>query len=166
MRRTIHAALFKGDCYFVADCLEIPVVTQGLTVDETLSNLREAVALHMEDEDLEEVGLIRNPTISVTEDIAMMDGAHKVKLVKVGDSKGICIPEALLKEYGWSDSLVMQETESGILLMSAEYLAWRKKRDAEKLGWEETARQMEAAGNYWEDDDWSYVEEYLANNPN
>ena len=56
LRRTVHAALFKGDRYFVADCLEIPVVTQGLTVDETLSNLQEAVALHMEDEDLEEIG--------------------------------------------------------------------------------------------------------------
>ena len=66
LRRTVHATLFKGDRYFVADCLEIPVVTQGLTVDETLANLREAVALHMEDEDLDEVGLVRNPTISVT----------------------------------------------------------------------------------------------------
>ncbi len=66
LRRTIHAVLFRGDRYFVADCLEIPVVTQGLAVDETLSNLREAVALHLEDEDLEEIGLIRNPTISVT----------------------------------------------------------------------------------------------------
>ena len=41
-------------------------MTQGLTVDDTLSNLREAVALHLEDEDLEEIGLVRNPTISVT----------------------------------------------------------------------------------------------------
>ena len=75
LRRTIHAALFKGDRYFVADCLEIPVVTQGLTVDETLSNLREAVALHMEDEDLEEIGLIRNPTISVTLELESVDGS-------------------------------------------------------------------------------------------
>ena len=60
----------------------------------------------------------------------------------------------------------MQETENGVMLMSAEYLSWKKKREAEKLGWDETARQMAAAGNYWEDDDWSYVEEYLANNPN
>ena len=66
LRRTVHAVLFKGDRYFVADCLEVPVVTQGLTVDDTLSNLREAVALHLEDEDLEEIGLVRNPTISVT----------------------------------------------------------------------------------------------------
>ena len=66
LRSSVHTVIHRGDRYFVADCLEIPVVTQGLTVDETLSNLREAVALHMEDEDLEDIGLIRNPTISVT----------------------------------------------------------------------------------------------------
>ena len=66
LRRTIHAVIFRGDRYYVADCLEIPVVTQGPTVDETLSNLREAVQLHMEDEDLDEAGLIRNPIISVS----------------------------------------------------------------------------------------------------
>ena len=70
LRRTIHAVLFRGDRYLVADCLEVPVITQGLTVDEALSNLREAVALHVEDEDLEEVGLVRNPTISVTLELA------------------------------------------------------------------------------------------------
>ena len=74
LRRTIHAAIFRGDRYFVADCLEIPVVTQGLTVDETIFNLREAVSLHMEDEDLEEIGLIRNPTISVTLELESVDG--------------------------------------------------------------------------------------------
>ncbi len=94
-----------------------------------------------------------------------MDGTRKVKLVKIGDSKGICIPQALLEMYGWSDYVVMEETESGVLLMSPEYLSWMKKRKADKLGWEETAREMAAAGNYWEDDDWSYVEEYLADNP-
>ena len=70
LRRTIHAVLFRGDRYFVADCLEVPVITQGLTVEEALSNLHEAVALHVEDEDLEEVGLVRNPTISVTLELA------------------------------------------------------------------------------------------------
>ena len=70
LQRTIHAVLFRGDRYFVADCLEVSVITQGLTVDEALSNLREAVALHVEDEDLEEIGLIRNPTISVTLELA------------------------------------------------------------------------------------------------
>ena len=75
LRNSVHAVIFRGDQHFVADCLEIPVVTQGLTVDETLSNLREAVALHMEDEDLDEVGLVRNPTISVTLELETVDGA-------------------------------------------------------------------------------------------
>ena len=35
LQSTIHAVPFKGDRYYVADCLEVPVVAQGLTVDET-----------------------------------------------------------------------------------------------------------------------------------
>ena len=66
LRNTVHAIISQGDRYFVAECLEIPVVTQGLTVDETLANLQEAMALHLEDEDLTELGLVPSPTISVT----------------------------------------------------------------------------------------------------
>ena len=41
LRNTVHAIISQGDRYFVAECMEIPVVTQGLTVDETLANLKE-----------------------------------------------------------------------------------------------------------------------------
>ncbi len=34
----------------IAECLEIPVVTQGATLDETVANLREAAELHLEGE--------------------------------------------------------------------------------------------------------------------
>jgi predicted RNase H-like HicB family nuclease len=51
--------------YYVAECLEIAVVTQGKTLDETLANLQEAVALHLEGEDLATFGLAPNPTILV-----------------------------------------------------------------------------------------------------
>ena len=66
LRNTVHAIISEGDRYFVAECMEIPVVTQGLTVDETLANLKEAMALHLEDEDLAELGLVPSPTLSVT----------------------------------------------------------------------------------------------------
>ena len=66
LRNTVHAVISQGDRYFVAECMEIPVVTQGLTVDETLANLQEAMALHLEDEDLAELGLVPSPTLSVT----------------------------------------------------------------------------------------------------
>ena len=58
LRSTVHAIVSEGDRYFVAECVEIPVVTQGLTVDETLANLQEAMALHLEGEDLTELGLV------------------------------------------------------------------------------------------------------------
>ena len=65
LRNTVHAIISQGDRYIVAECMEIPVVTQGLTVDETLANLKEAMALHLEDEDLAELGLVPSPTISI-----------------------------------------------------------------------------------------------------
>jgi hypothetical protein len=45
---------------------EIAVVTQGQTLDEITRNLQEAVALHLEGEDLSAFGLAANPTLVVT----------------------------------------------------------------------------------------------------
>ena len=66
LQHTVKAVIQKGETHFVAECVEIAVVTQGLTLDETMANLQEAVALHLEDEDLEALGLAPNPTILVT----------------------------------------------------------------------------------------------------
>ena len=37
--------------------LDLPIVTQGKTIDEVANNLREALAVHLEGENLEELGL-------------------------------------------------------------------------------------------------------------
>lgn len=66
LQRTIKAVVRKGEQYYVVECVEIAVVTQGKTLDETLSNLQEAVALHLEDEDPTDFGLVPNPIIVVT----------------------------------------------------------------------------------------------------
>ena len=52
LQQNIHAIIRPGDegGYF-AECLEIAVVTQGLTLDEVSKNLLEVVSLHLEDED-------------------------------------------------------------------------------------------------------------------
>jgi len=50
----------------VAECLEIPVVTQGRTLDGVTQNLQEAVALHLDGEDLATLGLAASPTVVVT----------------------------------------------------------------------------------------------------
>ena len=41
-------------------------------------------------------------------------GGRDIKLVSIGNSKGIRLPKALLQKYGWSDSLVLEETDEGI----------------------------------------------------
>ena len=66
LQHTIRAVVRFGESQYVAECVEIAVVTQGRTVDETLDNLREAVALHLEGEDPAEFGLAPNPTILVS----------------------------------------------------------------------------------------------------
>ena len=66
MQRTIKAFVRRGDTHYVAECLEISVVTQGETLDETIANLQEAVALHLEGEDPADFGLAPNPTLLVT----------------------------------------------------------------------------------------------------
>ena len=66
LQKTIKAFIRKGDKHYVAECLEINVVTQGITLDETITNLQEAVALHLEGENLQELGLSQNPTLLLT----------------------------------------------------------------------------------------------------
>jgi predicted RNase H-like HicB family nuclease len=69
LQHTIKVFIRKGETYYVAECLEIPVVTQGKTIDETVDNLKEAVSLHLEDEDLSEFGLAPNPTLIITMEV-------------------------------------------------------------------------------------------------
>ena len=67
LQHTIKAVIRPGDeSGYVAECMEIRVVTQGATLDETIANLREAVELHLEDEDLAALGLSPNPTVVIT----------------------------------------------------------------------------------------------------
>ena len=67
LQHTSKAVIRPGEEHgYVAECVEIAVVTQGATLDETVANLREAVTLHLEGEDLAELGLAPNPTLVVT----------------------------------------------------------------------------------------------------
>lgn len=67
LQHTIKAVIRRGEeVGFIAECLEIPVVTQGDTLDAVTRNLQEAVALHLEGEDLQELGLADDPQIIIT----------------------------------------------------------------------------------------------------
>jgi len=65
-----------------------------------------------------------------------------IKLVSIGNSKGIRIPKAILQKYGFKKSLLLVETEQGLLL---------RKKDDSKLSWEETFKAMADEKENWED---------------
>jgi predicted RNase H-like HicB family nuclease len=67
LQRTIKAVIRPGEqSGHVAECLEIPVVTQGPTLDEVSRNLKEAVELDLAAEALATMGVAPDPTILVT----------------------------------------------------------------------------------------------------
>ncbi len=77
LRGTIHAVLEYDGRHYVAECLEIAVVTQGRTADEVLANLQEAIALHLEGEDLRSLGLAASPRLLVSYEVPVrLDGAE------------------------------------------------------------------------------------------
>jgi len=60
VKQTIQFRIFRGESQFVAECMDLGVVTQGRTLDEVAANIREAVALYLEGEDPAEFGLAPN----------------------------------------------------------------------------------------------------------
>ena len=67
-----------------------------------------------------------------------------IKLVPIGNSKGVRIPKSLLQKYGLNNSLLLEETDRGLLL--------RKKEDS-KLSWEDTYKAMADEKEDWDDFD-------------
>ncbi|MEY3329733.1 MAG: hypothetical protein RLZZ115_2616 [Cyanobacteriota bacterium] len=66
LKENIQAIIHRGEQQgYVAECLDINVVTQGETLDDVVYNLQEAVALHLEDENSTEFGLIDHPSILI-----------------------------------------------------------------------------------------------------
>lgn len=63
MKRIIQVHISKGKKYFVAECVDLPVVTQGKTLDELSKNLKEAIGLQLEGEDPANFGLAEKPSI-------------------------------------------------------------------------------------------------------
>jgi len=53
--RTFTAIIYKEDDIYVAECPEVGTVSQGYTIDEAITNLREATELYLEEFPLQEV---------------------------------------------------------------------------------------------------------------
>jgi antitoxin component of MazEF toxin-antitoxin module len=66
----------------------------------------------------------------------------KLKVARIGNSRGVRIPATTLERYQIADTVVMEERADGILLRPPGPATPR-------LSWEETAREMAAAGEDW-----------------
>ena len=53
MKNTFTTLIYRGEKFYVAECLELGVVSQGKTPVEAKDNLKEAVELYLEEEPVE-----------------------------------------------------------------------------------------------------------------
>jgi len=72
--------------------------------------------------------------------------SRDIKLVAVGNSRGVRLPRDLLRKYGISDALVLEERPEGILLRGT---------SGAKMSLDQTFTEMAAAQEDW--NDWDAV---------
>jgi predicted RNase H-like HicB family nuclease len=66
LSNAINVIIRNGDNgYYVAECIEVNIVTQAKGLDELISNLKEAVELFFEDEKPSDFGFSDKPHLSI-----------------------------------------------------------------------------------------------------
>ena len=70
--------------------------------------------------------------------------SRDAKIVPIGNSKGVRIPKALLQKYGLKNSLLIEETDKGLLL---------RNKEESKLSREDTYKTMANEKENWDDFD-------------
>ena len=71
---------------------------------------------------------------------------RELKVARIGNSRGVRLPASSLKRYSVGSALIMEERAEGILLRPTG-------QAVEKLSWEDTAREMAAECEDW--NEWS-----------
>jgi predicted RNase H-like HicB family nuclease len=61
----LSAVVRREDGIYVASCPEFDVASQGKSVEEALRNLKEALELYLEDEDVEKPSKVEAPIVTI-----------------------------------------------------------------------------------------------------
>ena len=62
------AVITREGKFFVSDCPELGITSQGLTLEEALDNLKEAIQLYLKDEDITSLNLTAlSPLVTTVE---------------------------------------------------------------------------------------------------
>lgn len=69
-KQALHTIVWKEDKLFVAKFLELELASQGKTKKEAISNLKEALELYLEDENIDKlpfpsIGEVTTQTVSI-----------------------------------------------------------------------------------------------------
>ncbi len=70
--------------------------------------------------------------------------SRNIKIVPIGNSLGVRLPKKLLQKYGFANSLVLEETDQGLLLRSTK---------DNKFTWADTYKAMANESEDWGDYD-------------
>ena len=76
MKRIIQVRIFRGEKYYVAECFDLPVVTQAASLDDLMSQIKEAIALQLEGEDPSDFGLVSDASILASYELEPVTPTH------------------------------------------------------------------------------------------
>lgn len=77
VRDTAHAVISRDIGWFVAECLEIPVVAHGRTLDEVTSALRVGIERRLATDDPIRFGLTRAPRVIVSYELRLARSGNR-----------------------------------------------------------------------------------------
>ncbi len=63
MKKILQFRIFKSDTCYVAEGLDVPIVTQAKTLDELAHNIQEATELYLSGENLSDLNIAPNPAV-------------------------------------------------------------------------------------------------------
>jgi len=66
----------------------------------------------------------------------------EIKVVPIGNSRGVRLPKSVIAKYAIGESVVLEEREEGVLI--------RSKKD-KRLSWEDTYKEMAHEREDWKD---------------
>ena len=72
MKGIIQFQISESEGGYVAEGINVPIVTQADTLDELSLNIREAVSLHFEGENMAEFGFSNTPSVLVNFELPVL----------------------------------------------------------------------------------------------
>ncbi len=69
MRTIIQFSISRSDGFYIAEALDFPIVTQAKTFEELTGNIREAVAVYLHNEDIQDLDIAKDPSLLINFEI-------------------------------------------------------------------------------------------------